>query len=80
MFTKLHNRIQIDQNPLAKWSKRIALQLTMNRTALHSYIYIYIYMYIYNLILYEISGQSSVSLFQFHIKNNFILVKYKIKR
>ena len=36
-------------------------------------------MYINNLILYEVSSQTSVNVFQFHIKNDFVLVKYKIK-
>ena len=43
------------------------------------YICIYSIKYINNLILYQVSGQLSVSAFQFHVKNNFVLVKYKIK-
>ena len=36
-------------------------------------------MYINNFISYEVSSQTSANVFQFHVKNDFILVKYKIQ-
>ena len=49
-----------------------------NRTA-PIYIYLFYIKYINNLIIYEVSGQPSISAFQFHVKTTSFWLKYKIK-
>ena len=41
--------------------------------------FIYIYIYINNLKLYEVSGQFSVSAFQFHVKKTSFWLNTKLK-
>ena len=43
------------------------------------YIYLFYIKYINNLIIYEVSGQPSISAFQFHVKATSFWLKYKIK-
>ena len=43
------------------------------------YIYLFYIKYINNLIIYELSGQPSISAFQFHVKTTSFWLKYKIK-